>query len=161
LCRSVDISAIHSLDNGMLYVAEIPTFMARRAGAVSAASPPRWILDGLAQVPTWDRVQTTRGEWINGVITDEAFVFEDPEIGQCGVLYAEILEIGLSRSGWLSDWDDLTVTRTGGRVQHGRCAGGEVHLNRFGQLQHHRLRNVRRIVPSLARLRPRAAQQRP
>jgi hypothetical protein len=103
-------------------------------------------------------VQTTRGEWINGVIVDEAFVFDDPDVGRCEVPYAEVLEIGLARSGWLSDWDDLVVVRTGGRVQHGRCAGGEVHLERFSELQRHRLRNLHRIVPSLARLRPAAAQ---
>ena len=38
-------------------------------------------------------------------------------------------------------------------------AGGEVRLERFGELQHHRLRNLRRIVPSLARLRPSAPQR--
>src|SRR5438128_4250292 len=126
-----DISAVHSIEEGMLYVSEIPSFVAARASAGSGMPPPGWVLEGLARVPTWDRVQTTRGEWINGVLVDEAFVFQEPDSGLCGVRYAEILEIGLARRGWLSDWDDLVVVQTCGRVQHGRCAGGEVRLKRF------------------------------
>lgn len=147
-----DISDIHSFEEGMLYVSEIPSFVAARGNARPGAPPPGWVVDGLARVPTWDRVQTTRGEWINGVLVDQAFVFQEPDSGPCGVPYAEIVEVDLTRRGWLSDWDDLVVVRTGGRVQHGRCAGGEVRLERFGELQHHRLRNIRCIVPSLARL---------
>jgi len=154
-----DVSAVHSFEEGMLCVSEIPTFVAARATARSGAPPPGWVVEGLARVPTWDRVQTTRGEWINGVLVDEAFVFQEPDSGLCGVPYAEVLEIGLARRGWLSDWDDLVVVRTGGRVQHGRCAGGEVRLEHFGELQHHRLRNLRRIVPSLARLGPAAPRR--
>jgi hypothetical protein len=154
-----DISAVHGFEEGMLHVWEIPSFVAARATGRSGAPPPGWVVEGLARVPTWDRVQTTRGEWINGVLVDEAFVFQEPDSGPCSVPYAEILEIGLARRGWLSDWDELVVVRTGGRVQQGRCAGGEVRLERFGELQHHRLRNVRRVVPSLARLRPAAAQR--
>jgi hypothetical protein len=155
-----DISAIHSFDEGILSVSEIPSFVAARASARSGAPAPGWVLEGLARVPTWDRVQTTRGEWINGVLVDKAFVFQEPDSGPCSVPYAEILEIGVARRGWLSDWGELVVVRTGARVQQGRCAGGEVRLERFGELQRHRLRNIRRIVPSLARLRP-AAVQRP
>jgi hypothetical protein len=38
-----------------------------------------------ARVARWDRVQTTRGEWINGVIVDHAFAFEEPDVGRCEV----------------------------------------------------------------------------
>src|SRR5919199_920693 len=80
-----DISAIHSVDEGMLHVWEIPSFVAARASARSGAPPPGWVLEGLARVATWDRVQTTRGEWINGALVDEAFVFQEPDSGPCSV----------------------------------------------------------------------------
>lgn len=70
-----DISAIYDFEVGMTHTWPLPAFFVRH-GQSAAASPSSWPRRVLYQVPTWDLIVTTRNEWINGVIVDEALTFQ-------------------------------------------------------------------------------------
>lgn len=65
--------------------------------------------------------------------------------------YARIQKITLQRATGLSAYDEMTVTYLNGSSQSFRCAGGEIHLNRFqGEQQTHKLRNINQILIGVA-----------
>ena len=145
-----DISEVHSMDEGMISTDEIPVFLAHHANPRFAGQPSRWVVTGLNRVPTWDRVLTTGGDWINGVLQDPGLTFDQASFGRRTIAYSDITDIELNRSGWLSPHDEMVIQHRGGYPEQVRASGGEVRLEHFGTLQRHKLRNLRRIRPSLA-----------
>jgi hypothetical protein len=138
------------MDEGMISTDEIPAFLACHANPRFAGRPSRWIVDGLRRVPTWDRVLTTGGDWINGVLLDAELAFDQADFGRRSLAYSEISHVQLNRSGWLSAHDEMAIQHRDGYVEQVHASGGEVRLEHFGTVQRHKLRNLRRIRPSLA-----------
>ena len=62
-----DITAIHSLDEGLVYVDELPTFFLLRRNERFADRPSGWIVNGLESLPRLDGVRTEAGHLFRGV----------------------------------------------------------------------------------------------
>lgn len=146
-----DIRAIYNFEAGMISTAHIPAFIEHHRDPTKPVQPPPWLRHVFSQIPTWDRIITTRGEWINGVLLDKDLVFQSPERHVCRLPYQNLDRVALQRSGWLSAYDQLTVTYLGGQTASFKSVKGELHLRRFGnELQTHQLRNVSHILPGVA-----------
>jgi len=146
-----DISAIYDFEAGMISTAHLPAFFESHRDPTRPTQPPPWLRQVFSQIPTWDRVLTTRGEWINGVLLDRELVFQGTDRRVYRLPYAHLDRISLQRAGLFSAYDQLTVTDLGGHTATFQSVKGELHLRRFdNDSQTHQLRNVSHIVPGVA-----------
>jgi hypothetical protein len=145
--EEADISTIHSLDAGMIYVHELPTFLQQHAHPRFAQTPSRWIAEGIQQIPTSDLVVTTDNQPFKGFIMDEALVFKKRDGGIEQIPYAAIRSVWLQRTWLFSDYDHMTIFFANGSFQEFECVSGSVQMNNFtGERQVHKLRNINKIV---------------
>jgi hypothetical protein len=145
--EEADISAIHSLDEGMIWVQELPTFFEQQRHPKYARSPSRWIAEGIQQVPTSDLVVTTDHHPFKGFIRGETFVFQTRSEGVQRLPYAHIRSIWLRHTWLFSDYDPMTIFLTDGSFREYECTGGSVQMIGFDSERHtHQLRNVEKIV---------------
>ncbi|MGB9591742.1 MAG: nuclease-related domain-containing protein [Candidatus Kryptoniota bacterium] len=140
-----DISAIHSLEEGLVYISEIPEFIRRHRDERFANSPSQWIVDGLRQVPTWDRILTRKNEWIQGIILDNAFSCISPDGRVYSIPYSEVECIYITRQDAFSDHDDVRILRVGGQTEVLMSSKGQVNMDKAGEHQIHKLRNINQI----------------
>ncbi|MBV9173263.1 MAG: NERD domain-containing protein [Chloroflexi bacterium] len=149
--RTADISAIRD-STRFMYVSELSDFLKRRADTPGGRDKP-WLVDAFMYIPTWDRVETHAGDSIYGLFTDAALHFVDA-LGQNWTMpFRHIAEVRLEQGGFLADGVEATIRTTQRDVLHTRIALGHVVLDHFGSVQCHKLRNLRRILPGVARLR--------
>lgn len=104
-------------------------------------------------VPTWDRLETCDGDSMYGLFQSSTLEFRDASGKHQIMRFRDIAEVTIDRGGFLADAALATITTTRGQTVCARVAHGEIALDRFGTIQRHKLRNVRRIVPGLARVR--------
>jgi len=117
-----DISAIRSLEEGLVYISEIPEFIRQHRNERFAASPSQWIIDSLGQVPTWDRILTRENEWIQ-----------------------EVKSISITRQGTLSDHDTVRILQVNGKTEVLASSKGQVNIDKAGERQTHKLRNINQV----------------
>ncbi len=106
-------------------------------------------------VPTWDRIETREGESMYGLFTSAAIEFRDAGGQRRSLPYRDIAEVRLAPGGFFADASDATIRTLRGELVKTRIAHGELAPDRFGVVQRHKLRNLTRIVPGVARLRHR------
>ena len=147
---TADISAIHD-SAGLIYTSELPEFLAQQSRTGETRKRP-WLADALRRAPTWDRIETTRGDSIYGLFRQPALVFKDGSMKRSSIPFADIAEVELQPGGLFADASDATILLLNGEVVRSRVAFGDLRLDRFGPVQVHKLRNLRRIVPGVARL---------
>lgn len=154
---ATDIRAVYNFEQGMISTAHIPAFFEHHRHPSRPLQPPAWLYQVFARIPTWDRVLTTRGEWINGILLDQELIFRDAERVVRRFPYQSIQSATLQRAGGLfSAYDHLTLIDTRGTRTAWKSAKGEVHLRRFGnEVQTHQLRNVSQILVGVANKRDR------
>jgi hypothetical protein len=140
-----DISEIHSFEEGLIYVSDIPDFIRMNRNEKFAASPSQWIINGLRHVPSWDRILTRENEWMWGVISDNAFVCTLVNGRQYSIPYKEVMSISISRQGFFSDRDQVQITLTNGTVDHIEASTAQVNIEVGGERQTHKLRNINQI----------------
>lgn len=146
-----DISAIYNFQAGMISLGHLPAFFEAHRDPARPLTPPSWLRPIFAQIPTWDRILTTGGEWINGVLLDRELVFQDVEKQVRRLPYANLDTVTLQRTGLFSAHDALSVRYLSGQMAAFQSVRGEVHLRRFSnEVQTHRLRNVSQILVGLA-----------
>jgi len=145
------ISAIHD-PAGLIYTTEVPEFLAHQSRASDGRQRP-WLAQALRHVPTWDRVETVQGELMYGLFTQPALVFKDRSMKKSTIPFADVAEVRLKRGGLFSDASDATIQLLTGEVVQTRVAFGNLRLDRFGSVQVHKLRNLRRIMPGVACIR--------
>ena len=146
-----DISAIYDFKAGIIPLTQLPEFFAFHRDPTKPLHPPLWLRQVFAQLPTWDRVLTTRGEWINGVLLDPDLLFVDTGKQVMRLPYRIIDRVTLQRGGLFSAADLLTVSYTSGQTASFQSVRGELHLRRFGHEQHtHQLRNLSQILVGVA-----------
>jgi hypothetical protein len=147
-----DISAIYDFEAGMISTTHIPAFFERHRDPAKPIQPPPWLRQVLYQVPTWDRILTTKHEWINGVILDRELTFQGIEKQIYRLPYRTIHTVTLQRAGGLfSAYDHLMVAHLNGQSESLKSVKGEIHLRRFGnEYQTHQLRNVSQILVGIA-----------
>ena len=140
-----DILAIHSMDQGLVYVSEIPGFIKCHRNERFANSPSRWIVDGLRQLPTWDRIQTRENEWLHGIILDDDFSCKTVDGQQYRIPYKHTHSISVSRKGMFSAYDDIQVIRIDGKKVALASSNGRIKFDKFGERQVHKLRNINKV----------------
>ncbi len=148
--EKTDIRAIYNFDAGIMHISQLPAFFEKYSNPTYARSSPPWIQQALHRLPTWDRILTVENEWINGVIMDPALSFKDANGHKYHIPYAQIHSMSLQPGGRFSAYDDMTITYLNGSSQSFRCAGGEIHLSRFGEQQTHKLRSIHRVIIGIA-----------
>jgi|GEM_PF-1177252 len=154
-----DISAIHSMEEGLVYISEIPEFIRQHRNERFAKLPSQWIVDGLGWVPTWDRILTRKNEWIQGVILDDTFRCTLPDGGVYSIPYSEVECIYVTRQGSLSDHDGLRILRVSGQTEVLKSSKGQVNIDKAGEHQIHKLRNINQIRIGTHTLRLKAVAQ--
>ena len=140
-----DISAIRSLEEGLVYISEIPEFIRQHRNERFAASPSQWIIDSLGQVPTWDRILTRENEWIQGVILDNAFSCTLLNGRKYSIPYKEVKSISITRQGTLSDHDTVRILQVNGKTEVLASSKGQVNIDKAGERQTHKLRNINQV----------------
>ncbi|VVB94316.1 Nuclease-related domain protein [uncultured archaeon] len=140
-----DISAIHSVKNGMVYVSEIQEVIKYYRNEKFANSPSTWIVNGLKKIPSWDIILTRKNERLYGIIIDDEFKFKTIDGIQHGIPYNDIVSIFVDRTGLLSAYDEIKVLSADGKSNTFSCVDGQVNLDRFGEHQIHKLRNINQI----------------
>ncbi len=140
-----DISGIHSVKDGIVYISEIPEVIKYHRNEKFANSPSKWIINSLKNIPTWDLILTKTDECINGIIVDDEFKSETIDGRIYSIPYRDIDSISVSRKGMLSSHDDIRVLKINGESDTLSCVGGQVNFNRFGEHQTHKLRNINEI----------------
>jgi len=140
-----DISEIHSFEEGLIYVSDIPNFIRANRNERFAASPSQWIIDGLRNVPSWDQILTRENEKMWGVIPEDVFVCTLIDGKKYSIPYKEIISISVNRQGFFSDRDYVQITRTDGTVDHIEVSTAQVNLETGGERQTHKLRNINQI----------------
>jgi len=117
----------------MIPTTQLPAFFERHRNPAKPLQLPSWLRQVLYQVPTWDRLLTTRYEWINGVILDRDLLFQGVDKQPHRLPYRTIATVTLQRAGGLfSAYDYLTVTHLDRRSESFQSVKGELHLQRFG-----------------------------
>jgi hypothetical protein len=145
--EEADICAIHSLEDGMIAVSELPTFFERHRNLKYTRNPSHWIMKGMQQVPTSDLVLTTDHHPFKGFLAGNDFVFDTRDGGTQCFPYARIRSIRLHHIWLFSDYDPMTIFFTDGPFQEFECIGGIVQMTDLSDKPHqHRLRNVEKIV---------------
>jgi Nuclease-related domain len=147
---TADISAIHN-PNAMIHTTELADLL-RRKGASNGADR-RWVVDALMYVPTWDRLETSQGDSIYGLFLSPSLEFRDSSGRRQTVPFRDVREIAIQAGGFLADASRATITTNRRQVVRTAIAHGEIALDRFGTVQRHKLRNLTRIVPGIARMR--------
>jgi hypothetical protein len=141
-----DISAIADFDGGIMHISQFPAFFAKYG------SPDyQWLCQILhSRIRTWDRIQTTGTEWINGVFLESSLIFKETNGQTRSIHYSEIYMLNLRRKGLFSAYDELTITFMNGKKQIFHSKDGEIRLNHFGRTQIHRLRNINALIVGIA-----------
>jgi hypothetical protein len=134
--EEADISAIHSLEDGLITVAELPTFFEKHRNLKYTRHPSRWIIKGIQQVPTSDLVQTTDHHPFKGFLAGNDFIFDTRDGGRQHFPSACIHSIELSHTWLFSDYDPMTIFFTDGSFQEFECTGGTIHMTDLGGKSH-------------------------
>ncbi len=74
-----DITAIHSLDERLVYVDELPTFFLSRRNERFADRPSGWIMNGLESLPRLDVVRTKTGHLFRGFLEGPSLEYRGPD----------------------------------------------------------------------------------
>jgi hypothetical protein len=149
---TADISAIHD-PAGLIYARELPDFFLNQSRSDTHQRP--WLVEAFTHVPTWDRIETTHGESMYGLFNQPALMFRDTSMRQLSIPFSEVAEVQLEPGHFLSDASEAKIKLLTGEILHARVAFGDIRLDRFGSVQVHKLRNLRRILPGVARFRGR------
>lgn len=155
--RNGDISAIHSFEDGLVYVDELPALFSMRRNERFANRPSEWIVTGLEALPRLDVVRTAEGHHFRGFLQGSHLQYRGPEQQEYGWEWRQIEWIYLERSGVFSSHDKVILQLRSGRRVESQAVQGIVRvLDLEGQLSEHKLSNLAFIAPSPSRdlLRP-------
>jgi Nuclease-related domain len=146
-----DISAIYDFENGMISIEQLPAFLDHKRNPRFASQPSGWIIDTiLNKVPNWDRIQTTTGEWINGILVDARLTFVGPDGGTYTIAdYSQIKTISWQKV-YNASHLQMTVTYTSGAVQVLACRQGQISLKRGPQPESFNVYTVQYLSVGLA-----------
>jgi hypothetical protein len=146
-----DIRAIYNFQQGLIQIEQLPAFFHEHRNERFALQPTPWIEETiLGKIPNWDRVLTTSGEWINGILVEPHLTF----IGIDGLRYflpnyARIKTIRWqARAG--TPYREMKVTFTTGGTQKFFCRGGHLSLVRGKQPETFAFHQLEQLVVGLA-----------
>lgn len=146
-----DISDIHSLEKGYIYIDEIPRLIevnsSKRKGNIE------YIKNGLLELSTWDTVVTNSNETIYGIIEDSYLNVYTEDNEKIKINYKDVKFVKVERKGIFSKEDRLLIRFTDNRENYYKNTTGKIILDKFGTLQEHKISNVNFIDIGTWRLR--------
>ena len=141
--KNTNIDAIHSFEDGYIYIDEIAKYI--QYSSNNSNTELEWIKDGLKKLPTWDTVTTSSNENIYGIMEGEYIEVYTYDNKKINILYNEILNIKIERKSVFSKEDILVVNFVSGEVEKYKNIRGTIILNKFGDLQEHKISNLKYI----------------
>lgn len=148
--EEADISAIHSFDDGMIYISELQRFFEHHRNPQFAQRPSLWIMNAMRRIPTWDLIQTTDNEWINGFFMTNELVYKGTDRRMHSLPYAKINSVSWQRKGLFSAYDEMTISFTDGKQEKLNSVNGSIWLQRIGEKKYFKLRNVNKLIVGVA-----------
>jgi hypothetical protein len=146
--RSADITAIHSLERGLIYLEELPAFFASRRNDGFADHPSAWLLRGLHALPRLDVIHSKEGQLFRGFLEGSDLEYRGPDRRNHQWPWAD-LELVYLESGFFSSTNRVTVhLRSGQKVESAAVQGLVKMVSLDGQRTEHRLSNLALIAPS-------------
>ena len=146
--RTAAITAIHSLDKGLIYVEELPMFFASRRNDRFAEHPSTWLLRGLRALPRLDVIRSKDGQLFRGFLEGSHLEYRGPDHRTYRWSWEE-LEVIYLESGFVSASDRVTVQlRSGQKLESAAVQGLVKMVSLDGQRAEHRLSNLALIAPS-------------
>jgi len=145
----VDLGEVRSIDAGIVLLEDMPELVRHRRDERFAASPSRWICDGLDSLPSWDRLVTRTGDVFQGRIIEPTIGIETNH-GDDLARIPEIEWIDVNRNGIFSERDDLVIHFRDGSETHAWCQWKSLHIDDGHGPIEHKVRNLSRVVISLS-----------
>ncbi len=142
-----DIRAIYDPKGGMIHTREIPRFFAEHANPRIASNPPPWIIQGLQQLPTWDRIYTISGNLVYGILKDRELVFHDGNGRKQRLAFTNVYGIQMRRH---NGHEELIVNYLNGQEKNFGQVIGTLQLEHFGNVQQHPLSNINWVTIGIA-----------
>lgn len=148
--NTADISAIYNFQEGMIHIEHLPAFFQQHKNGSFAPQHIPWITETiLKKIPNWDRVLTTGGEWINGILCESHLTFRELNNGRSLPNYTMIRTISWQPISGAS-YRQMLVTYTNGTMQTFYCSGGQLSLIRGEQPEIFDLRHLQQVVVGCA-----------
>lgn len=141
--KNSDISAIHSFEEGYIYIDEIKKYI-EKTSSINEDNQ-LWIINGLSELPSWDTLITSNKEEIYGVIKGDFIILRNDNGNAEKLSLSNILYVKLERGKIFSKEDIATVTFVDGRDVKYKNIDGVVTLDKFGELQKHNISNLNYI----------------
>lgn len=148
---NADISSIHSFEKGYIYIDEIPALIEDNSNRRNR--DVQWTRNGLLELSTWDTVITSSNEEIYGVIKDSYLDVYTVSNEKFKINYKDIKAIKIERNGVFSKEDRLFIKFTDNTENEYKNTRGAIVLNKFGNLQEHKISNVNFVDVGTWRLR--------
>jgi hypothetical protein len=146
--RTADITAIHSLNKGLIYVEELPMFFASRRNNRFAEHPSVWLLRGLRALPRLDVIRSKEGQLFRGFLEGSHLEYRGPDHRNYSWSWEDV-EVIYLESGFFSASDRVTVQlRSGQKLESAAVQGLVKMVTLDGQPTEHRLSNLALIAPS-------------
>ena len=146
--RTADITAIHSLEKGLIYLEELPAFFASRRNDRFAEHPSAWLLGGLRALPRLDVIRSKDGQLFRGFLEGSYLEYRGPDRRNYQWPWHDLEWIYLE-SGFFSSTDRVTVQlRSGQKLESAAVQGLVKIVSLDGQRSEHRLSNLAVIAPS-------------
>lgn len=149
--ENADISSIHSFEKGYIYIDEIHALIEENSNGSNRNL--QWIRNGLIGLSTWDTIITSSNEEIYGVIKDSYLDVCTLNNDKVKLNYKDIKSIKIERNGIFSKEDRLFIKFTDNTENEYKNIRGNIILNKFGNLQEHKISNINFVNVGTWRLR--------
>lgn len=148
--HDTDISAIHSMQGGMIYAEELPQLFTWHRHPQFAQRPSQWIMHTVQYlIPSWDWVVTTRNEMVGGILTDQQLRFRNRDGHMQNLSFSSIQSIRWMRGGF-SPYDEMQVFFTDGSHQTLYPTSGALAIQRYDERYTFKMRNVQELIVGIS-----------
>ncbi|WP_165423062.1 nuclease-related domain-containing protein [Ktedonosporobacter rubrisoli] len=149
--HQADIRAIYNFQEGMIQIEQLPDFFLQHRNERFAAQPSPWIAETiLNKIPNWDRVLTTNGEWINGILVEPYLTFRGVDGRLYSLSHYNVIKAIKWQQTYRAAYTEMVVTYTNGASQTHYCSGGQLSLIRGERPETFNLQNLQQLVIGLA-----------
>lgn len=148
-----DITAIHSLEDGIIYHDEITDYIELKSKSKKSKFDSKTIKESLSSLPTWDTVTTRDGQDFYGVLKNDGFTCSLKDSRSLIVPYAITDKITIKHKSRFSP-DELSFVSEGKENSY-KISNGVIPLYRFGYTDYFKTNSIKKIVMGANTLRER------
>lgn len=141
--KNANISRIYSFDEGYIYIDEIDKYIKYHFKSLNKQLD--WIERGLEALSTWDTLKTSTGENIYGIIKGNYIEVITQDNNQIKIPYDEIINIKIKKMSLFSKEDILIIKFLNNEIKEFKNIRGTIVLDKFGELQKHKISNLKYI----------------